>query len=50
MRSPGVSPQDARAFAGLGPSAYAALTWPLWLHAVSLLMAPFWFTPEVGIQ
>ncbi len=24
---------------------YAALTWPMWIYAVSLIFAPFWFNP-----
>jgi hypothetical protein len=33
-------------FQGYGIAEYAAITWPLWIHAVSLLVAPFWFGPE----
>ncbi len=28
-------------------NSYAALTWPMWIQAFSLVMAAFWFTPEV---
>lgn len=32
---------------GYGVAAYAAVTWPMWIHTMSLLLAPFWFAPEV---